>query len=140
MVNEIDESLQFQYNLNEIRVVEFDTKIPKSEPENIGYSVEIGHNFDKDTEVLTIGIGIVAKKSKNAKSYYCRLRTETSFTLVEASNIEKLPLDFVIQSISIAYSTTRGVLFAKNEDNFISKHPLALLDMNAVKEGVKSKG
>lgn len=139
MANEVEENLQFEYNLNDVRIVNFETKIPNTEPENIGYSVEIGHNFDKDAEKLSIRIGIVAKKSKKAKSYYCKLKTETSFSIVEASSIEKLPLDFVLQSISIAYSTTRGVLFAKNEDNFISKHPLALLDMNAVKEGVKSK-
>lgn len=134
MAKKKKETIDFRFNLTQVKVLDFSKNIPKKPPEEIGYAVNINHKYDKESENVTIGIVITAKKSEKAKTYYCKLKTDTTFTVLQNDDIEELPVEFVLEAISIAYSTARGILLAKNEDNFLLHHPLTLLNLEDVKK------
>ncbi|MEX0719951.1 MAG: hypothetical protein WD059_04730 [Balneolaceae bacterium] len=131
--------IKITFGLSSFKIESFNSKIPKKEPENFGYNVTISRKYFNTSAKFNVKIEVSAKKSSEAKTSYCKLITETIFDIECKQKIDALPFDLRMNLVSVAYSTTRGVLFTKTENSFISNTPLPLLNIEELKKQDRKK-
>jgi len=127
-------------SISDFQVVSYLFNEQKSKPENFGFNLDI--NAESTDKSFKIKIAIEVKKSKKAKSLIAKIETITSFEkeYIEGEIVDKkVNANLINTLIDIAYSTTRGALIVKSQDNFLSEFPLPLLDIDAIEKSIQKK-
>ena len=60
--------------------------------------------------------------------------SDSKFSFKSNEDIKSLPSSFLTQIASIAYSTARGIIFAKTLGSYLNQYILPLADMNQIVE------
>lgn len=130
---EKDKSKQKVLSLINFEINSYKFNNPRGELKQVGFEIRI--ETKKEDDLFKIIIVIEAKKNKDAKRIISKIETVTTFKSEVSKNksVTKLPpIDFMTKLVETAYSTTRGALIAKSQDNIISKFPLPLFDIKKV--------
>lgn len=131
-------NIKIIYGLKSFEIVNFEINLPKTKPKKVGYSINIDINYDQKNKNVLIIVEASVKRSKQAKKSFCTVVTKSVFEIRNHEDLEDMPQEFSKDLILAAYSTTRGVLIAKNEDNFISESPLPILNLHSMR-GLREK-
>ncbi|MDZ7689737.1 MAG: hypothetical protein U5K69_01030 [Balneolaceae bacterium] len=111
----------------------------KKEPEEYGYSVEIGRSVDLEEDLFFIST-IVDSKSGPDNEPFFQATTVSTYAVKDLSDIyDEMPRDFIANLMAISYSTTRGYLMALNQGNFLEHSPLPLLTIQQIAKQISEE-
>ncbi|MEX2411740.1 MAG: hypothetical protein WD607_10310 [Candidatus Paceibacterota bacterium] len=129
-----DDKKKLIFSLKNFKIIEYNSKIPKNPPHEFGYDINFEIKYRKKNKEFIVIINVVARKSKKSNYKYIDTTTETIVDIKNADEFKIVPLNFSAKMVSSAFSTTRGVIIGKNENNFLSKVPLPFLDLEEMKK------
>jgi len=140
---------QFSYRLKSINILSFNFNginliDKKSKPPFLKYNLEIKSGSNKENKAVII-VAIITTYFNKDNEPYSKLSIEYIFDIKDPNNLifqeeePNIPYDLMLTFISIAISTSRGILFEKGRGTLMQQEPLPLIDPTRFIKKVESK-
>lgn len=113
----------------------------------IGALINLNFKANIEKNIIQVYIEFEANHAIEGKSLLLlNLALITEFTVTNINNIiasnediYKLPKGFLTNLASVAYSTARGIIFAKTQGSYLNRYILPLVDMNQIIDKITAR-